>query len=152
MVRLLSGLPKYRKTKFRSAVQMGFQSIETPKIHSAIPVGFRSSAVRMGFQSIETPKIRKFGRSGGLPKIGCSEERENSKIRSGGLPCSEEQENSKDSIWWASEERKTKKPRFISLGFGFGWIGFDFGLWAFDSIGCDILGLWICRALDRFPL
>ncbi|CAB4393657.1 unnamed protein product [Rhizophagus irregularis] len=62
---------------------------------------------------------------------------------SGGLTCSEEQENSKDSIWWASEKRKTKKPRFVS--FGFGWIGFDFGLWAFDSIGCDILGAW---ALD----
>ncbi|CAB4384991.1 unnamed protein product [Rhizophagus irregularis] len=155
----------------------------------------------MGFQSIETPKIRKFGRSGGLPKYGktkfhkfgrsdglpkyrnpkdsirCSEERENSKIRSGGLPCSEEQENSKDSIWWASEERKTKKPRFVRSGglpknenpkiykdscgrlpinknskikirFGFGWIGFDFGLWAFDSIGCDILGLWICIGCD----
>ncbi|CAB4443786.1 unnamed protein product [Rhizophagus irregularis] len=44
-------------------------------------------------------------------------------------------------------------------GFGFGWIGFDFGLWAFDSIGCDILRLWILSAvispwwaLDRFPL
>ncbi|CAB4437314.1 unnamed protein product [Rhizophagus irregularis] len=48
--------------------------------------------------------------------IGCSEERENSKIRSGGPPCSEEQENSKDSIWWASEERKTKKPRFVRSG------------------------------------
>ncbi|CAB4391220.1 unnamed protein product [Rhizophagus irregularis] len=149
----------------------------------------------MGFQSIETPKIRKFGRSGGFPKYGktkfhkirYSEERENSKIRSGGLPCSEEQENSKDSIWWASEERKTKKPRFVRSGglpknenpkiclggllknenpkikirklpinknskikirFGFGWIGFDFGLWAFDSIGCDILGLWICIGCD----
>ncbi|UZN99612.1 uncharacterized protein OCT59_000879 [Rhizophagus irregularis] len=44
----------------------------------------------------------------------CSEELENSKIRSGRLPCSEEWENSKDSIWWASEERKTKKPRFVS--------------------------------------
>ncbi|CAB4388752.1 unnamed protein product [Rhizophagus irregularis] len=127
MVRLLSGLPKYRKTKFRK---------------------FSRSD---GLPKYRNPKDS-FGRSGGLPKIGCSEERENSKIRSGGLPCSEEQENSKDSIWWASEERKTKKPRFISLGFGFGWIGFDFGLWAFDSIGCDILGLWICRALDRFPL
>ncbi|GET57138.1 hypothetical protein GLOIN_2v1469926 [Rhizophagus irregularis DAOM 181602=DAOM 197198] len=31
---------------------------------------------------------------------------------SGGLPCSEEWENSKDSIEWASEERKTKKLRF----------------------------------------
>ncbi|CAB4382866.1 unnamed protein product [Rhizophagus irregularis] len=69
-----------------------------------------------------------------------------SKLGSGGLPCSEEQENSKDSIWWASEERKTKKPRFVS--FGFGWIGFNFGLWAFDSIGCDILGLWICIGCD----
>ncbi|CAB5360475.1 unnamed protein product [Rhizophagus irregularis] len=94
---------------------------------------------------------------------------------SGGLPCSEEQENSKDSIWWASEERKTKKPRFVRSGglpknenpkickcgrlpinknskikirFGFGWIGFNFGLWAFDSIGCDILGLWICIGCD----
>ncbi|UZO06318.1 uncharacterized protein OCT59_026645 [Rhizophagus irregularis] len=38
--------------------------------------------------------------------------------RSGGLPCSEERENSKDSIGWASEEQKTKKPRFIrSVGF-----------------------------------
>ncbi|CAB5382712.1 unnamed protein product [Rhizophagus irregularis] len=52
-------------------------------------------------------------RSGVLP---CSEEWENSKIRSGGLPCSEEWENSKDSIWWASEERKTKKPRFVRSG------------------------------------
>ncbi|GET50297.1 hypothetical protein RIR_jg32906.t1 [Rhizophagus irregularis DAOM 181602=DAOM 197198] len=36
--------------------------------------------------------------------------------RSGGLPCSEEREISKDSIWWASEERKTKKPRFVRSG------------------------------------
>ncbi|GET61137.1 hypothetical protein RIR_jg21983.t3 [Rhizophagus irregularis DAOM 181602=DAOM 197198] len=50
--------------------------------------------------------LPKFGRSGGLPKFG----------RSGGLPCSEEWENSKDSIGWASKERKTKKPRFVSLG------------------------------------
>ncbi|GBC29390.2 hypothetical protein RIR_jg21983.t1 [Rhizophagus irregularis DAOM 181602=DAOM 197198] len=50
-------------------------------------------------------KFRKFGRSGGLPKFG----------RSGGLPCSEEWENSKDSIGWASKERKTKKPRFVRL-------------------------------------
>ncbi|CAB4434004.1 unnamed protein product [Rhizophagus irregularis] len=48
--------------------------------------------------------------------IGYFEERENSKIRSGGLLCSEERENSKDSIWWASEERKTKKPRFVRSG------------------------------------
>ncbi|CAB4391381.1 unnamed protein product [Rhizophagus irregularis] len=142
-----------------------------------------------GLPKYRNPKDS-FGRSGGLPKIRYSEERENSKIRSGGLPCSEEQENSKDSIWWASEERKTKKPRFIRSGglpknenpkiclggllknenpkikirkcgrlpinknskikirFGFGWIGFDFGLWAFDSIGCDILGLWICIGCD----
>ncbi|PKY34899.1 hypothetical protein RhiirB3_532983 [Rhizophagus irregularis] len=53
----------------------------------------------------------KDSRSDGLP---CSEEWENSKIRSGGLPCSEKRENSKDLIWWASEERKTKKPRFVS--------------------------------------
>ncbi|GET60890.1 hypothetical protein GLOIN_2v1779851 [Rhizophagus irregularis DAOM 181602=DAOM 197198] len=57
----------------------------------------------------ENSKIR----SGMLP---CSEELENSKIRSGRLPCSEEWENSKDSIWWASEERKTKKPRFVRSG------------------------------------
>ncbi|UZO13289.1 uncharacterized protein OCT59_004792 [Rhizophagus irregularis] len=36
--------------------------------------------------------------------------------RLGGLPCSEEREISKDSIWWASEERKTKKPRFVRSG------------------------------------
>ncbi|UZO23089.1 uncharacterized protein OCT59_015433 [Rhizophagus irregularis] len=35
---------------------------------------------------------------------------------SGGLLCSEEWENSKDSIGWASEERKTKKPRFVRSG------------------------------------
>ncbi|CAB5392061.1 unnamed protein product [Rhizophagus irregularis] len=68
---------------------------------------------------------------------------------SGGLTCSEEQENSKDSIWWASEKRKTKKPRFVSLSgllknenpkikirFGFGWI-----VLVVISLG---LGLWIC--------
>ncbi|CAB4394247.1 unnamed protein product [Rhizophagus irregularis] len=87
---------------------MGFQSIETPKIRK-----FGRSG---GLPKYGKTKFHKFGRSGGLPKIGCFEERENSKIRSGGLPCSEEQENSKDSIWWASEERKTKKPRFIRSG------------------------------------
>ncbi|GBC41194.2 hypothetical protein RIR_jg38702.t1 [Rhizophagus irregularis DAOM 181602=DAOM 197198] len=78
------GLPKYGKIKFRLAAQVGFRSIETPKIH-------------------------KFSLS-----IGCSERWENSKIHLGGLSCSEEWENSKDLIWWVSEKRKTKKPRFIS--------------------------------------
>ncbi|CAB5380327.1 unnamed protein product [Rhizophagus irregularis] len=153
------GLPKYRNPKDSFGHSGGFPKYGKTKFHK-----FSRSD---GLPKYRNPKDS-FGRSGGLPKIGCSEERENSKIRSGGLPCSEEQENSKDSIWWASEERKTKKPRFISkfgcgrlpinknlkikIRFGFGWIGFDFGLWAFDSIGCDILGLWICRALDRFPL
>ncbi|CAB5358637.1 unnamed protein product [Rhizophagus irregularis] len=145
---------------------MGFQSIETPKIHSAVPV-------------------RPFGWASEVWKnqvsIGCFEERENSKIRSGGLPCSEEQENSKDSIWWASEERKTKKPRFIRSGglpknenpkICLGGLlknenpkikickcgrlpinknskikirKFQLQL---DSIGCDILGLWICIGCD----
>ncbi|CAB5189170.1 unnamed protein product [Rhizophagus irregularis] len=35
---------------------------------------------------------------------------------------------------------KNENPK-IKICFGFGWIGFDFGLWAFDSISCDILGL-----------
>ncbi|EXX52291.1 hypothetical protein RirG_254290 [Rhizophagus irregularis DAOM 197198w] len=86
------------------------------------------SAVQMGFRSIETPKIRKYEFFGMWPfgwasevwknqvSIGCSEERENSKIRSGGYPYSEELENFKDLIWWASEERKTKKPKFVRSG------------------------------------
>ncbi|CAB4396645.1 unnamed protein product [Rhizophagus irregularis] len=111
---------------------MGFQSIETSNIrkfsHSGGLLKYGKTKFHKFSRSDGLPKYRNpkdsFGRSGGLPKIGCSEERENSKIRSGGLPCSEEQENSKDSC------------------------GFDFGLWAFDSIGCDILGLWICIGCD----
>ncbi|CAB5352430.1 unnamed protein product [Rhizophagus irregularis] len=73
------------------------------------------------------------------------------KIRSGRLPKKGKPRN-QDSFRWASEERKpkdkdscgglpTNKNPKIKIRFGFGWIGFDFGLWAFDSIGCDILGL-----------
>ncbi|CAB5375454.1 unnamed protein product [Rhizophagus irregularis] len=47
--------------------------------------------------------------------IGCSEGRENSKIRSGGLLKKRKPRN-QDSIWRASEERKTKKPRFVRSG------------------------------------
>ncbi|CAB4411574.1 unnamed protein product [Rhizophagus irregularis] len=37
-------------------------------------------------------------------------------IRSGGLPKKESQETKiRSEIWWASEERKTKKPRFFSF-------------------------------------
>ncbi|CAB4423156.1 unnamed protein product [Rhizophagus irregularis] len=131
------GLPKYGKTKFHSAIRVGFRSIEKPSFIR--PFGWASEVwknqVSFG-RSGGLPKYRNskdsFGHSGGLPKygktkfrkfetwIGCSEERENSKIRSGGLPCSEERENSKDSIpkngkprnqdsiRWASEERKPK--------------------------------------------
>ncbi|CAB5351851.1 unnamed protein product [Rhizophagus irregularis] len=180
-VRLSGGLLKYRKTKFCSAVRMGFQSIETPKIHSAIPVGFRSmekpsfisSAIRMGFRSIETPKIHsavrvdfrsmekpsfdqifrrtgkfqdsfgktkkpRFVRSGGLPK------NENPKICLGGLL---KNENPKIKIRKCGRLPINKNSK-IKIRFSFGWIGFDFGLWAFDSIGCDILGLWICIGCD----
>ncbi|CAB5356146.1 unnamed protein product [Rhizophagus irregularis] len=159
------GLPKYRNPKDSFSHSSGLPKYGKTKFHK-----FGCSD---GLLKYRNPKDS-FGRSGGLPKygktkIGCSEERENSKIRSGGLPCSEEQENSKDS--------KTKKPRFVRSGglpknenpkiykdscgrlpinknskikirFSFGWIGFDFGLWAFDSIGCDILGLWICIGCD----
>ncbi|CAB4480351.1 unnamed protein product [Rhizophagus irregularis] len=54
----------------------------------------------------------KDSQSDGLPY---SEERENSKIRSGGLLKKEKPRN-QDSIWWASEERKTKKPRNVRSG------------------------------------
>ncbi|UZO04554.1 uncharacterized protein OCT59_024931 [Rhizophagus irregularis] len=81
--------------------------------------------VRVGFRRTENPKIR----SGGLPK------NENPKIhdrmgfrvpKNGKIPrfvrpfgwasVFRRTEISKDSIWWASEERKTKKPRFVRSG------------------------------------
>ncbi|UZO24508.1 uncharacterized protein OCT59_016805 [Rhizophagus irregularis] len=100
------GLLKYRNPKDSFGRSGGLPKIgcseewENSKIHSdVLPCS----------EERENSKIR----SGVLP---CSKERENSKIRSGGLLCSEEWENSKDSIWWASEERKTKKPRFVRSG------------------------------------
>ncbi|CAB4381038.1 unnamed protein product [Rhizophagus irregularis] len=44
-----------------------------------------------------------------------AEEWENSKIQSGGFPKKEKSRN-QDSIWQASEEWKTKKPRFVISG------------------------------------
>ncbi|GET63862.1 hypothetical protein RIR_jg29739.t3 [Rhizophagus irregularis DAOM 181602=DAOM 197198] len=83
--------------------------------------GKRRERIRLGgLPTNGKPRFVSFGWASeeGKPRnqdsIGCSEERENSKIHSGGLPCSEERENSKDSIWRASEERKIKKPRFVS--------------------------------------
>ncbi|GBC11406.2 hypothetical protein RIR_jg34273.t1 [Rhizophagus irregularis DAOM 181602=DAOM 197198] len=70
-------------------------------------------------------KKPRFVKSGRLPK------NENPKIRSGGLL-----------------KNENPKIKIRAIRFGFGWIGFDFGLWAFDSIGCDILGLWICIGCD----
>ncbi|CAB5371180.1 unnamed protein product [Rhizophagus irregularis] len=79
--------------------------------------------VRVGFRRTENPKIRKFGRASEERKpkdsrsdgLSCSEERENSKIRSGGLPKKGKPRN-QDSIWRAFEKRKTKKPRFVRSG------------------------------------
>ncbi|GET63865.1 hypothetical protein RIR_jg29739.t4 [Rhizophagus irregularis DAOM 181602=DAOM 197198] len=85
--------------------------------------GKRRERIRLGgLPTNGKPRFVSFGWASeeGKPRnqdsIGCSEERENSKIHSGGLPCSEERENSKDSIWRASEERKIKKPRFVRSG------------------------------------
>ncbi|GET60990.1 hypothetical protein GLOIN_2v1779851 [Rhizophagus irregularis DAOM 181602=DAOM 197198] len=93
----------------RFGFRVGFQSTETPKIRSAVWVGFRS---------MEKPSfVRPFGWASEVWKnqvsIGCSKERENSKIRSGVLPCSEEWENSKirSGVLPCSEERENSKIR-----------------------------------------
>ncbi|CAB4428320.1 unnamed protein product [Rhizophagus irregularis] len=61
--------------------------------------------------------IRPFGWASEVWKnqvsIRCSEERENSKIRSGGLPCSEERENSKIR---SGRLPKNEKPKIRSGG------------------------------------
>ncbi|CAB4393490.1 unnamed protein product [Rhizophagus irregularis] len=71
----------------------------------------------MDFRSTETPKIHKFGCSGGLPKYGKTKFHLAIQVGFRSIETPKiQQENSKDSIWWASEERKTKKPRFIRSG------------------------------------
>ncbi|GET58490.1 hypothetical protein GLOIN_2v1775927 [Rhizophagus irregularis DAOM 181602=DAOM 197198] len=80
-----------------------------PFVLLSLPSLFPSLPFSLSFRHLSLSKIQDahLKGSGGLPKFG----------RSGGLPCSEERENSKDSIGWASEERKTKKPRFDRVGF-----------------------------------
>ncbi|CAB4403487.1 unnamed protein product [Rhizophagus irregularis] len=85
----------------------GFRSTETPKIHSAI---------QMGFRSMEKPSfVRPFGWASEVWKnqvsIRCSEERENSKIL---RVCFRVLKNGKiPRFVLDSEERKTKKLRFV---------------------------------------
>ncbi|CAB5321989.1 unnamed protein product [Rhizophagus irregularis] len=93
---------------------MDFRSTETPKIHKfgcsgGLPKYGKTKfhlAIQVGFRSIETPKIRKFD----------SQVTSEKWKKPSFVSLKLEQENSKDSIWWASEERKTKKPRFIRSG------------------------------------
>ncbi|CAB5356142.1 unnamed protein product [Rhizophagus irregularis] len=113
------GLPKYGKTKFRSDV---------PK-NGKIP-----RFVRVGFRVLKNRKIPKIQRKTKKPRF----------VRSGGLPKNENPKIYKDSCGRLPINKNSK----IKIRFSFGWIGFDFGLWAFDSIGCDILGLWICIGCD----
>ncbi|CAB4403488.1 unnamed protein product [Rhizophagus irregularis] len=88
----------------------GFRSTETPKIHSAI---------QMGFRSMEKPSfVRPFGWASEVWKnqvsIRCSEERENSKIL---RVCFRVLKNGKiPRFVLDSEERKTKKLRFVRSG------------------------------------
>ncbi|GET50107.1 hypothetical protein GLOIN_2v1779851 [Rhizophagus irregularis DAOM 181602=DAOM 197198] len=83
------GLPKYGKTKFHSAVRVGFRSMEKPSFVQ--PFGWASVFRRTGkFQRFDRVGFRrtenqetKIHKIGGLPK------NENPKIRSGGLPKNE---------------------------------------------------------------
>ncbi|CAB4484267.1 unnamed protein product [Rhizophagus irregularis] len=104
------------KTKEKNESSGGFPTNRKPRfVSDGLPIfgkvepRFINSAVRVGFRSIETSKIRL--------TLRCSkaEEWENSKIQSGGFPKKGKSRN-QDSIWQASEEQKTKKPRFVISG------------------------------------
>ncbi|CAB5344277.1 unnamed protein product [Rhizophagus irregularis] len=113
-------------------------SFVSSKLGSDVPKnGKIPRFVRVGFRVLKNRKILKI-RSGGLPK------NENPKICLGGLL---KNENPKIKIRKCGRLSINKNSK-IKIRFSFSWIGFDFGLWAFDSIGCDILGLWICIGCD----
>ncbi|GET63863.1 hypothetical protein RIR_jg29739.t6 [Rhizophagus irregularis DAOM 181602=DAOM 197198] len=96
----LGGLPTNGKprfvSKFRVRLSGDFRKMKKTKFRSDVPKnGKIPRFIRVGFRVPKNGKIPKI-RSGGLLKKGKS--------------------RNQDSIWRASEERKTKKPRFVRSG------------------------------------